>query len=352
MAEISSFKSPVIPEKLPLKKLNLKRLKPGLKKAYRKLTEFSAILKNIPNPQKTLTLLTVEEAINSVGLCRNKKMLAQLFCPELYPKKSKEIQSILQCREALKDALKKPLNTSFLLQLHRRVKKGFVTQKADLGRFRNRQNWIGPEGGSIEEGRFFPPKASQVPAYMKNLQDYLFSEEQDPLVQLAIYFAQLLIIHPFMDGNGRVGRIFLSMFLYQKQLTSHPLFYWSGYCKRHHKKYFDRLFNISAKRDWEGWILFFLKGIVEEGERNCKKAKALEALYKKWADQLLVSFPPSQVKRILGFLFENPIFPLKKIKTRNFAVLQKICGIRRLSKVLICEPILFAASASSHFSSF
>lgn len=139
--------------------------------------------------------------------------------------------------------------------------------------FRDRQNWIGPENCPIEEAYFFPPKASLVPRCMENLQKYLHFKEKDPLVQVAIYFAQLLSIHPYMDGNGRVGRALISLILYKKKLTSAPLFFMSPYFREHRKKYFDQLYKITEEDDWEGWISFFLRGIVEQGIENIQLIK-------------------------------------------------------------------------------
>ena len=114
---------------------------------------------------------------------------------------------------------------------------------------------------------------------MRKLNAYVNKKEKDPLVQLAIYFAQLLIIHPFMDGNGRLARSLVPIFLYKKGLISTPRFYLSAYFKRHRLEYFKRLYMISKKKDWEGWIRFFLQGIIEEGElmiRQCLRQKPTE----------------------------------------------------------------------------
>jgi Fic family protein len=230
-----------------------------------------------------------------------------------------------------------------LLEIHRRVKKGI---RADRGRFRNRQNWIGPEGGSIEEGRYFPPKASQVSGYMKNLQAYLNHPEKDKLVQWAVYFAQFLAIHPFMDGNGRVVRVLTPVFLSQKKLLSYPLFYISGYFKRHYGAYYDKLFDISNKDDWKGWIEFFLKGIIEEGERNCKKALKLARLYKKWAGVLSKDLPPQLARKTLDFIFENPVFIQHQFRSRcrcSSAAQKKIfkdLKIQKTRRKMVCQPIL------------
>lgn len=115
----------------------------------------------------------------------------------------------------------------------------------------------------MKEGYFYPPLPELVAKSMKNLERYYKSrKEKDPLVHLAIYFAELLIIHPFMDMNGRIARAIIPLFLYKKGLTPKPNFYMSAYFKQRRLKYFKQLYQITAENDWEGWIRFFLQGII------------------------------------------------------------------------------------------
>ncbi|MBP7074048.1 MAG: Fic family protein [Rhabdochlamydiaceae bacterium] len=158
---------------------------------------------------------------------------------------------------------KQPLTLALFCKLHRKILLEAKNIK-EAGKFRTRQNWIGPEGCSCEEGYFFPPNFKQVPRYMQNLKQYINSKEKDPLVQLAIFFAQLLIIHPFMDGNGRLARLLIPIILHKKEVLSSPIFEMDGYFKKNRGKYFEKLFQISSKNDWEGWIRFFLEGIIEK----------------------------------------------------------------------------------------
>jgi Fic family protein len=152
---------------------------------------------------------------------------------------------------------KKKISFALMCQLHRIVKED------PTSKFRTKQNWIGKEGCTIEQAYFLPPKPTSVPKLMKELKNYLHAKEKDPLVQLAIFFAQLLIIHPFMDGNGRVARLLIPLFLYEKKLTSSVKFFMDSYFKKHRTAYFEKLFAITTDGDWEGWIDFFLKGVID-----------------------------------------------------------------------------------------
>ncbi len=160
------------------------------------------------------------------------------------------------------------LSTRFLCQMHN------ILLPGQKGKFRKKQNWIGPKGCTRNEAYFLPPVFEKVPEGMGNLSAYGKRKEKDPLVHLAIYFAQLLIIHPFMDANGRLARALIPLFLYKKGKISSPRFYMSAYFKRRRLEYFEKLYLISTAKDWEGWISFFLQGMVEEGEkiiRQCRR---------------------------------------------------------------------------------
>jgi len=167
-----------------------------------------------------------------------------------------------------------PISTRLLCTLHTLVKGGSRARPQEIGKIRRRQNWIGPEKHPIDEAYFYPPDSAYLKKGLENLQEYFEREDEDPLVQLAIYFAQFLILHPFMDGNGRVARLVIPLFLYQKKVISKPLFFMSHYFRKHRLVYFHNLYLISTKNRWERWISFFLKGVVEETRRIVKKCTA------------------------------------------------------------------------------
>ncbi len=249
---------PIKPEKLPIRDLNLTKLTALIRKAYFTLGRFEALTSSVKNPQTVFSLLIKEEALNS-----------------LHSQHIDIDKQVVRYEKAWKKAaqtLKKaPISLMLIRKIHAEI--SFKTQPS---KFRTEQNWIGPENAKIEEAYFLPPKPSRVLPLMQNLMHYLHSKEADPLVQLAIFFAQLLIIHPFMDGNGRVGRMLIPLFLYKKKILPQPLFFMSGYFKTHRVRYFQKLYDISADGDWEGWIRFFLTGIIEQGAQNCARVQILK----------------------------------------------------------------------------
>jgi Fic family protein len=177
--------------------------------------------------------------------------------------------------KALREMLKRaPISFALMRKLHQILKKDVAEPwNYPIGKFRDRQNWIGEQGCRVEEAYFLPPEAKDVPKHMLALKKYLHTTDKDPLVQLAIFFAQFLAIHPFMDGNGRVARILIPAFLHQKKLLSAPKFFINDYFKKHRLAYFERLFAITQQKDWEGWIDFFLTGIIKTSEAALSRGR-------------------------------------------------------------------------------
>ncbi len=255
---------PIKPEKLPLHDFRWEKVLDLLTEAHFVLGRFEEITQGVSDPFHVFSDLIHDESLSSFSQNSEKKAASDLAFLENY-------ENTLHW--ALKEIKRKPLSLSFIKKIHAGIRKG---AHEDIGVFRKRQNWIGFEGCKIEEAYFYPPKHTIIDSSMQNLLDYLHFREKDKLVQIAIFFAQFLIIHPFMDANGRVGRILVTLLLYKKKLLSNPLFFTSRYFKENRLHYFQSLYAISShEKDWEGWVSFFLKGIISEGKENCARAEKL-----------------------------------------------------------------------------
>ena len=142
---------------------------------------------------------------------------------------------------------------------------------------------------------------------MQELLLYCRRRERDPLLHLALIFAQLLIIHPFMDGNGRLARVLIPLFLYRKKVIPLPLFFMSSYFRRHRLRYFQNLYKTTEENQWESWIVFFMKGIVVETKRMRRLFKETGKLYEEMRDV-------GTTQKILNLLFQKPVFPHSAFK--------------------------------------
>ena len=205
------------------------------------------------------------------------------------------------------------------------------------GSFRTSQNYIGKPGVPIEQAIYIPPAPFILLDHLDNFEKYIHYEEKDRLIQLAIIHAQFEIIHPFLDGNGRLGRILIPLFLFEKEVLHSPMFYISEYLEANRDEYYSRLLAVSEENKWEDWIEFFLKAIVTQAKANRLKAKAILDLYEKKKDKLSELTHSQYVIRGLDTIFARPIF-----STSDFIKISKIPkeSAIRLLRLLKKEKIL------------
>jgi len=243
-----------VPHTLPLRALDWASFADYLWRAHDTLARYDEAYKRAKNKKGFISLIASQEARWSIE-SRKRRGPGTL-------------KLALKCQKALRIGgqmiKKRPFSISFFCELHGMVKKD---EGKYTGKIRDSQNWIGPEGKGIKEAYFIPPTVGVMKKRMENLLFFLHSEEPDPLVKLAIGFAQFLIVHPFMDGNGRVGRAMIPLFAYRSKMTSAPILYLSRYFKKNRLTYFERLYGITTHNEWEAWIEFFMKGVISESER-------------------------------------------------------------------------------------
>jgi Fic family protein len=203
---------------------------------------------------------------------------------EKNPKKD-DIQEVVNYRKTLAasvEAIKKrPLHLNMLKDLHAILMNSVRGQNQRPGEFRRDQNWIGPKGCTIDQAFFIPPEPSVMLQALDNWEAYWHFTERDPLVQLALIHAQFEIIHPFRDGNGRIGRVLIPLFLIDKGILKEPVFYLSEYLEAHREEYGASLRGISDTGSWNNWISFFLKAVAAQAVAMRQKAEAIQLLYER-----------------------------------------------------------------------
>jgi Fic family protein len=302
-------KTPFEPEKLPRKKLKKSIFNKELVKAKLSIYHFQKLLDSIPKSKKLFSSLLAVEALaalesQKIDLSLEDFFILNLTQSHLNKKLLQPIYYYLAFKNAFKSIKTDNLTKKNLCSIHKMVKKG-SSKHMELGKYRTKQNWIGPEGCKKEEARFFPPCPEKINCFMQNLFDFLKKEEADPLIQVAIAIAQFLIIHPFRDGNGRIARILIPILFYKKGVLSHPLLFYSRYLKDHRSIYFQKLFDITGKCKWEEWIGFFLKGITHQIQSESKRIENIHRLYLKLNKKLAPHFSSLT---FLSYLFSHPVF--------------------------------------------
>lgn len=307
---------PYVPEQLPLQDLDHSRLIQLVGQANAELARYDGMLRGIVNPSILLSPLTTQEAVLSSKIEGTQATLDEVLEHEAGRKyddtKTQDIQEIINYRQALmqsKDQLAdRTITLSFIKQLHGILMNSVRGHNKEPGRFRREQNWIGSAGCSIEHATYVPPSPLQLQDYLESWEAYLKHEEFDPLTQTAIIHAQFELIHPFKDGNGRIGRLLVPLFLYSKKVLTSPMFYLSSYLEANRTEYYERLQAISRKKDWNSWIIFFLNAVLVQARDNGNKVREIMALYETMKERIRAVTHSQYAIQILDAVFERPIF--------------------------------------------
>jgi Fic family protein len=315
---------PAIPRDLPiLSKADWHALIPALGRANRALAEYNGMLRRLPNTDLLLAPLRLQEAVLSSrieGTLATMSEVLQFQAGELPEKESRrqDIEEILNYRAALDaamDELKtRPFSLNLLLTLHRILLTSVRGHNKAPGEFRRQQNFVGSRIGGVETIRFVPPEWTTLDHSLSNWEKYYHSDE-DPLVRLALIHAQFEYLHPFLDGNGRIGRILIPIFLFEEGLLSQPTFYMSEYIEEHRDEYIDRLNDLGrVKNSWRNWVQFFLNAVEEQAKRNANTADAIMALYERLKQQFMDATHSRYAVPLLDAAFQLQYFQAPQLR--------------------------------------
>lgn len=307
---------PFEPQALPRADIAWDRLVPELGRANRELARYDGILHGVPNPAVLLSPLTTQEAVLSSRIEGTQATLGEVLKFEAGEEiegeaRRQDIHEILNYRKALREAQRelkaRPFNLNLLKRMHAVLLDSVRGKNKARGEFRRDQNWIGVPGEPVEKALFVPPAPGRVVTLLDNWEKYWHAEERDFLVQLALVHAQFEIIHPFLDGNGRLGRIQVPLFLYEKKLLSRPTFYLSAYFDANKDEYVARLRALNGPESWNRWISFFLTAVAEQAIENARKARSVLDLYQDLKTRVLELTHSQYAVPLLDRLFRQPI---------------------------------------------
>ena len=309
---------PFIPDILPIDSIDWAAHVSLIGRANAALARYDGMLQGIVNPEVFLSPLTTQEAVLSSRIEGTQASMEEVLEYEadprdkVEPSKHADIQEIINYRLAMGRAVeslkKRPLCLNLIKELHAVLLDSVRGRDKAPGQFRKIQNHIGPSGCPIEEATFVPPSPDRLPEALDGWEKYLHFEEKDGLVQLAVVKAQFEIIHPFLDGNGRVGRMLVPLFLFTKNLLSSPMFYLSAYLDANRESYLTYLQGISQKQDWNGWIQFFLTAVVKQAAINIDKVREMLHLYEKMKTHMVKITHSQFAIKALDAIFSRPIF--------------------------------------------
>lgn len=346
---------PAIPQKLPLEGLEWELLIPACARANRALARFDGILTHLRNPDLLKTPLTTREAVLSSKIEGTVVTVGEVFRFEAgdtpaQESKRLDIEEIFNYRAALRAAEKelerRPFSLNLILRLHRVLLTSVRGYNKAPGSFRRLQNHIGRPGSTIEDAEFVPPSPDRLMASLSEWEKYYHSDEKDELVQLALVHAQFEFLHPFLDGNGRIGRILIPLFLYNKEILCSPTFYLSEYLEEHREEYISRLRALGTAREaWTEWCLFFLEALAVQADRNAGRVKAILELYDRLKLHILQKSNSKYAIPVLDAMFVQPVFQTGSLLARE-GMPQRLVLMRLLSRMVNAGMLRVVVPAS------
>ena len=303
----------------PPKDIDWPRLVPLLHPASAALARYDGVLEGIPNARLLLAPMTMQEAVLSSRIEGTQATMGEVLSYQaggergsLPSEKEADIREILNYRMALDRGVlllkKLPLSGRLVRETHSVLMSGVRGADRGAGQFRNLPNWIGPPGCEIASAKFVPVAPENLPTAFAEWEKYVNSKQPNVLVQLAFAHAEFEALHPFLDGNGRLGRMLVPLFLFQRDELSSPTFYLSEYLESHRDEYYAGLLNVSQNGDWTGWAEFFLEAIRSQAETNTLRARQIIKLYREKKDWMLHAARSQHAILVLDFIFQKPIF--------------------------------------------
>lgn len=230
-----------------------------------------------------------------------------------------------------------PLSLRLIRELHEHLMKGVRGDHATPGEFRRTQNWIGKPGSTLVNASYVPPPPHELMNCLGELEKFMHDKALPPLVQTALIHYQFEAIHPFLDGNGRVGRLLITLFLVERGILPTPLLYLSAFFEATRRDYYDMLTNIHEHAEWEGWLEYFLNGIARQSEDALSRAERINKKLLEWR-KLIADASSKSPSLVIDMIAANPFLTVKGVaKKLNVAFTTAQRSIDRLEKSHILQ---------------
>ena len=289
----------------------------ALSRADAALSELCGMGRVLPNPHLLISPLLRREAVLSSRIEGTRASLSDLFVEEAagdHPPRDADVQEVWNYVTALEYGIERaktlPLSLRLVGELHGTLMTGVRGQHSTPGEFRRSQNWIGAAGSNPVTAAYVPPPVGHLLELLGNWEVFLHQRESLPdLVQCAVMHQQFETIHPFLDGNGRVGRLLITLFLLERERLSQPLLYLSSFIETRRQEYYDLLQRVRTEGDWISWIRWFLRGVEVTARDAAKRAAHLLDLREEYRRQLTGK---SSAIRLLDRLFTNPYLTIRQ----------------------------------------
>lgn len=312
-----------VPNKLPPKIEFNQRLALSLSKADAKLGKLSGVGLLLPNPNLLIMPYLRKEALMSSRIEGTRISLSDLLLSEAkgteesIPDALEVINYIKAIRYGLEKIENEPITLDLIKEMHKILMKDVRGKDKMPGDFRSVQNWIGPRNCTVQEATFVPPGPEDVASLMSDLIEYLNLDDGMPLlIKCALMHYQFETIHPFCDGNGRIGRSLITLYLCKKKLIIRPLLYLSGFFEANRREYSSILLKTNQDAIFDEWLDFFLEGITVQSEDALDRASKMQALREEYRQKVQDKLQTSSLIKLIDELFMNPYTSITKAKER------------------------------------
>jgi len=307
------------------------------------LGTLSGLGETLPNPHLLIYPFIRREAVLSSRIEGTQSSLSDLLLFEATRvEKQRDVREVQNYVRALEYGLKRldelPLSLRLIRELHGILMERVRGEHATRGEFRQSQNWIGPPGCSLNEASFVPPPAPEMQDALDQLEKFLYADtDLPPLAQLALIHYQFETIHPFLDGNGRIGRLLITLFLCERGILTKPLLYLSAFFEGHRREYYERLLEVSQRGAWRQWIQFFLQAVVNQSSDAVQRSRRLLDLHQDYHGTSLEKHLPPTAGQLIELIFMRPVL--------NPRIAQEFLGVtfpaaQKAMRVLEDEGIL------------
>ena len=286
--------------------------------ATKALSALDTMATHIPNMNLFVSMYVRKEALLSSQIEGTQATLEDVLDPLLEKNANQNVSDVINYIKATEFALERmkklPLCNRLLKETHAVLMQGVRGQEKNSGEFRTSQNWIGAQGSSIKNARYIPPNPQDMTEAMSDLEKYMNEDQSlDVLIRAALIHYQFETIHPFLDGNGRIGRLLITLFLLDQKALHSPALYISYYLKLNRIEYYDRMSEVRAKDNYEQWVKFFLRAVKESAEDAVDTIQKLSALHNKNSSILgTLGRKEKTARLIFDYLEQNPIIDIGK----------------------------------------
>jgi Fic family protein len=278
----------------------------------------------LPNPDLFVFMYVRKEAVLSSQIEGTQSSLQNLLAAEAQlfdPDTPKDVNEVANYVRAMNHGLNRladlPVSVRLIREIHAQLMQGVRGGRLQPGELRTSQNWIGPAGCTLANATFVPPPPHEVPQALSDLERFLHDGGGlPPLVQVGLAHAQFETIHPFLDGNGRMGRLLIAFLLTEKRLLAKPVLYLSHYFRQRRSEYYERLQAVRDAGDWEGWLAFFLDGVIEVSQQATHTAAAILRMREDYRARITehLGRAAANGQRVMDRLFDHPIVSVATVR--------------------------------------